>query len=84
MRSRHTIMLSGHLKNGVGPGIRLYCLSTSRTVSIPTNPGAEYTCEVLYTTTASFLLTLSMIYILLKGGWNAWLQAGGQLRPRPR
>ena len=21
---------------------------------------------------------------VLKGGWNAWLQAGGQLRPRPR
>ena len=21
---------------------------------------------------------------VLKGGWNAWLQAGGQLRPRPK
>lgn len=21
---------------------------------------------------------------VLKGGWNAWLQAGGQLKPRPR
>ena len=21
---------------------------------------------------------------VLKGGWNAWLQAGGQVRPRPR
>lgn len=21
---------------------------------------------------------------VLKGGWNAWLEAGGQLRPRPR
>jgi rhodanese-related sulfurtransferase len=21
---------------------------------------------------------------VLKGGWNAWLKAGGQLKPRPR